>query len=191
MTHFLLKYYRVILVCVVIALCVGFAEYLNGRSLLGPDGMFGLWEGNIYSNEQSQRFADPYSFTHVLHGFLFYALLWLVARKLPVRYRLVGAVILEGLWELLENSSFIINRYRAETIAIGYVGDSILNSLSDIVMMVSGFIVAWRLRVWQAVIIFFIIETLLLLWIRDNLILNMIMLVYPIEAIKSWQSLSV
>ena len=182
------RYYKYILIIVVIMSAVGAIEYYSGRSFLGPDGMFGLWEGNIYSNEQSQRVFDPYSLTHILHGFGFYALLWLLVRKLPVRYRLVGAVILEGLWELLENSSFIINRYRAETIAIGYVGDSILNSLSDIVMMVTGFILAWRLKVWQTIVIFFAIETVLLFWIRDNLILNIIMLVYPVDAIKDWQS---
>lgn len=169
--------------------CVGTLEYFNGRSLLGPDGIFGLWEGDIYSNEQSQRLFDPYSFTHFLHGFGFYALLWLLVRKLPVRYRLVGAVILEGLWELLENSSFIINRYRAETIAIGYIGDSILNSLSDIVMMVIGFLTASRLKAWQSIVIFVAIEISLLFWIRDNLTLNIIMLIYPSEIIKNWQKM--
>lgn len=187
--NLIIRYYRIIFICVVSMLCVGMFEYFNGRSLLGSDGMFGLWEGDIYSNEQSQRLFDPYSFTHFLHGFLLYALMWLVSRKLPTKYRLVGAVILEGLWELLENSSFIINRYRAETIAIGYVGDSILNSLSDIVMMVIGFLTASRLKVWQSIVIFVAIEIFLLFWIRDNLILNVIMLIYPSEAIKNWQKM--
>jgi len=127
-------------------------EFWMGRSPLGPDGRFGLWEGNIWSNECSQRLADPYSFSHVTHGILFCGFLWLVARKLPLRHRYLAALLLEAGWELLENSPLIINRYREATIALGYVGDSIMNSLSDIIMMSLGFLFASRVRPWVSVL---------------------------------------
>src|SRR4051812_39741549 len=105
-------------------------ELFMGRSFCGPDGRLGLWEGNIWSSENSQRFADPYSFSHIIHGMLFYGILYLIARTLPVRRRLVIATMIEASWELLENSPLIINRYREATIALGYVGDSVFNSMS-------------------------------------------------------------
>jgi hypothetical protein len=179
---------------VVVASCLGISaiaaivELAMGRSWLGPDGRFGFWEGNIWSSEQSQRFADPYSFTHVVHGFLFYGLLWLAARRLPIRHRLVAAVVVEAAWEILENSPIVIDRYRAVTIALGYVGDSVLNSLSDVLMMAIGFVLAWRLERWASVAAVVAIEVGLLFWVRDNLTLNVLMLVHPIEAVRAWQS---
>jgi uncharacterized protein DUF2585 len=158
-----------------------------GRSLLGPDGRFGLWEGNIWSSEQSQRFADPYSFSHIVHGLLFYGLLWLAARRLPVRQRFMIAFLLEAGWEILENSPIVINRYRAVTIALGYEGDSVLNSSSDILMMSLGFLLASRARVWVSVALVVVLEVGCLIWVRDNLTLNIIMLIHPIGAIKAWQ----
>src|SRR5690349_20584417 len=110
-----------------------------GRRLLGPDGRFGWWEGNIWSGEQSQRVADPYSLTHIEHGLLYYAVLWLVAGRASRSSRFLAAVALEAGWEILENSPIIIDRYRAATISLGYVGDSVLNSLSDVLMMMIGF----------------------------------------------------
>ena len=158
-----------------------------GRSLLGPDGRFGLWEGNIWSSENSQRVADPYSFSHIVHGILFYAAFWLVAGKVPVRFRLLMAQLLEAGWELLENSPFIINRYREATISLGYVGDSVLNSLSDILMMTLGFLFAWRVKPWVSVAAVVAMEIGCALWVRDNLTLNIIMLIHPVDAIKHWQ----
>ena len=162
-------------------------ELWMGRSPLGPDGKFGLWEGDIWSSENSQRFADPYSFSHLVHGMLFYGFLWLVARKLPVRYRLLIALAVEAGWELLENSPLIINRYREATIALGYTGDSVLNSLSDILMMTFGFLFAFRMRPRVTVAVIIAMEVGCVLWVRDNLTLNIIMLVHPMEAIKTWQ----
>ena len=162
-------------------------ELWMGRSLLGPDGKFGLWEGNIWSNENSQRFADPYSFSHMVHGVLFYAALWLVARKLPVRHRLLIALALEAGWEILENSPFIINRYREATISLGYVGDSVLNSLSDILMMTLGFLFAARVKPKVTLAVILVMEIGCALWVRDNLTLNIIMLIHPVDAIKHWQ----
>ena len=159
-----------------------------GRLLVGPDGHFGWWEGNIWSQEQSQRFADPYSFTHIEHGLLFYALLWLVARWTKPGTRFAVAVALEGSWEILENSPIIIDRYRAVTISLGYVGDSVVNSVSDVIMMAVGFGIAWRAPVWMSLAFVVIAELALLFWVRDNLALNILMLVHPIDAIRAWQS---
>jgi predicted DCC family thiol-disulfide oxidoreductase YuxK len=162
-------------------------ELWMGRLPFGPDGKFGWWEGNIWSSENSQRFADPYSFSHLVHGILFYAGLWLVARKLPVRYRLLLALLLEASWEILENSPLIINRYREATISLGYTGDSVLNSLSDILMMTLGFLFASRVRPRMGVLAVLVMEIGCALCIRDNLTLNIIMLIHPVDAIKAWQ----
>lgn len=172
--------------CVI--LIIACIEWGMGRLPLGPDGKFGWWDGNIFGSENSQRVADAYSFTHIIHGLVFYALLWVVARRLPVKYRFFAALIIEGAWEILENSSLIINRYREATISQGYFGDSILNSCIDVVMMSIGFLMAYRLRPWLSVLLVVCIELILLLWIRDNLSINLIMLIHPIDALKTWQS---
>ena len=162
-------------------------ELWMGRSPLGPDGKFGWWDGDIWSSENSQRLADPYSFSHIVHGILFYAALCLLARKLPVRQRLLIALVFEAGWEMLENSPFIINRYREATISLGYVGDSVLNSLSDILMMTIGFLFAFRVPWRVSVAAVIIMEIGCALWVRDNLTLNIIMLIHPFDAIKHWQ----
>ena len=158
-----------------------------GRLPLGPDGRFGWWEGDIWSAAQSQRFADPYSITHVLHGLLFYALLWMVARRSRVSTRFFAAIVIEAAWEVLENSPIIIDRYRAVTISLGYVGDSVLNSVSDVIMMAAGFVLASRLPVWTSVALVVAAELALLLWVRDYLTLNILMLIHPVDAIRTWQ----
>jgi len=163
-------------------------EYGFGRSPLGPDGRFGWWDNNIWGSENSQRVADVYSFSHVIHGMLFYGGLWLFARELPVRYRFLIALLLEAGWELLENSPIIINRYREATIAQGYVGDSILNSSCDVLMAVLGFWLANRLKLWVTIALILVMEIGCLLWVRDNLTLNILMLIHPFETIKVWQA---
>ena len=168
-----------------LAACI---ELWMGRPLLGPDGKFGWWEGNIWSSENSQRLVDAYSFSHIIHGILFYAFLWLVARKTSLSCRFLTAAFLEAFWEVLENSPLIINRYREVTISLGYVGDSVLNSCSDILMMALGFWFAYRARLWTSIALVFVLEVGCLLWVRDNLTLNLIMLIHPIDAIKAWQS---
>ena len=170
-----------------VLLLTGGIELSMGRSPLGPDGRFGLWEGDIWSSECSQRLADPYTFSHVGHGILFFGLLCLFARKTTVRSRLIVAVLMEAGWEVLENSPLIINRYRETTIALGYVGDSIMNSLSDIGMMCLGFLFASWARPWVSVAVMIAMEIGCALWVRDNLILNIIMLFHPVAAIKAWQ----
>jgi hypothetical protein len=163
-------------------------ELFCGRSPLGPDGRFGWWSGDIWSNENSQRVADAYSFSHMIHGMLFYGFLWLIARRAPLKVRFLVALLIEAGWELLENSPLIINRYRAETIAQGYVGDSVLNSVSDVGMMALGFLIARVSRLWLVVVLVVSMELGCLWWVRDNLTLNVIMLVHPVPAIKTWQS---
>src|SRR5450631_3872489 len=177
---------NVLLVFLAVLALTGGIELWMGRSLLGPDGKFGFWEGNIWSSENSQRLADPYSFSHLVHGMLFYAGLWLVARKLPVHQRLLLALGLEAGWEILENSPIIINRYRAATISLGYDGDSVLNSMSDILMMMLGFLFARCAKPWLTIAAVIAMEAGCALCIRDNLTLNIIMLIHPIDAIKHW-----
>ncbi len=176
-----------LLLAVGVIVATALTEWGMGRSVFGPDGQFGLWEGDTWSAGCSQRVADAYAFSHIIHGMLFYGLLWLVARRLPVSARYLIAVVLEAGWELLENSPIIINRYREATMALGYAGDSILNSTSDILMMSLGFLLAWRLRPALTIALVLAMEIGCLFWIRDNLTLNVIMLVHPVEAIKRWQ----
>jgi hypothetical protein len=158
-----------------------------GRLPLGPDGRFGWLERDIWSQEQSQRVVDPYSLTHVVHGLLFYAGLWMVARRLRGDRRFLWAVAIESAWEMLENSPIIIDRYRAVTISLGYVGDSVLNSVSDVLMMALGYWIAARARPWVSVAVVVVLELGMALWVRDNLTLNLIMLIHPIDAIRDWQ----
>ena len=181
------RHRRLVLAAFAVFAVTAAAEFRMGRLPFGPDGRMGLWEGNIWSSEQSQRFADPYTFSHMVHGMLFYALLWLVARKRPVAERFVWALALEGGWEILENSPIIINRYREATIALGYTGDSVFNSLSDIVFAGLGFLLAWRAKVWVTILVILAFEVGTALWVRDNLTLNIIMLIHPVDAIKAWQ----
>lgn len=163
-------------------------ELWNGRLLFCQCGTIRFWAGDIWSNQASQQFTDPYSFTHILHGAIFYALIWSVAgRRLPLGVRFLAAVMLECGWEVLENSSFIINRYRADTVSLGYYGDSVLNSMGDICSMMAGFALAYKLPVRATVIGAVLLDLALLFWIRDSLALNVIMLIHPIAAIKAWQ----
>ncbi|HRU69775.1 MAG TPA: DUF2585 family protein [Kiritimatiellia bacterium] len=180
------RFALVSLLCVCAALAG--IELLNGRPTLGPDGRFGWWDGDIWSSENSQRVADTYSFSHIIHGMLFYGFLWLAARQLPLKYRFLIALLIEAGWELLENSPLIINRYRAATIAQGYEGDSVLNSVCDVGMMAVGFLIARLSRMWLVVALIVVMELGCLWWVRDNLTLNVIMLVSPAPAIKAWQS---
>jgi hypothetical protein len=134
--------------------------------------------------------ADWYSLSHIVHGLLFYAALWLVARRLEVGGRFVIALFLEASWEVIENTPMVIDRYRATTAALGYTGDSVLNSLSDILMMALGFLLARKLPLWAAVALLVALEILPLFVIRDNLTLNIIALIAPNHAIQAWQAAS-
>ncbi|MCK6625002.1 MAG: DUF2585 family protein [Anaerolineae bacterium] len=159
----------------------------QGRLWMCDCGYIWLWSGDVWSSDNSQHWFDPYSFTHALHGFIFY---WLLAWGLPrlaLSWQLCLALFIEALWEIFENSAFVINRYREATAALGYQGDTVINSLGDIIACGIGFAIAWRLGFRRSLALFVITELVLLFWIRDNLTLNIIMLLYPIEAIKAWQ----
>jgi hypothetical protein len=159
-----------------------------GRNPICACGSVDLWVGTRDSPKTSQMLADWYSLSHVVHGLLFYALLWLVARRWRVEWRFVMALVIESSWEVLENTPMVIDRYRATTAAIGYTGDSVINSLSDIAMMVLGFIAARKLPVWAAALLLLVLEVIPLFAIRDNLTLNVWALIAPSQAVQAWQS---
>ena len=146
-----------------------------------------LWTADAWGPENSQQFTDPYTFTHITHGVILYLLLWVAAREQPRGARAILAVALESAWEVLENTDMVINRYRAATMALGYYGDSVLNSMGDILACALGFTLAARLPKRVTVGMVVALELVLTVWIRDSLLLNIVMLVYPIEAVRTWQ----
>jgi hypothetical protein len=132
--------------------------------------------------------ADWYSLSHIVHGLLFYAALWLVGRRWPVEWRFLAAILIEAAWEVIENTPFVIDRYRTATAALGYSGDSVINSMSDILMMALGFLIARRLPWWASVLLVLVLELIPLYVIRDNLTLNVWMLLAPSDALRAWQA---
>src|SRR3990172_731286 len=165
------------------------ALYLIGHPLICKCGYLKLWHFDVMSAENSQHLFDWYTPSHIIHGFLFYWLLWLASRWVPLSFgmRLVLAVAIEASWEVVENTHFVINHYREMTISLDYYGDSVINSVSDVLFMVLGFFLAARLPVWLTVVIVIALEVFIGAMIRDNLTLNVLMFLWPLDSMLHWQ----
>ena len=160
---------------------------VQGRLLVCACGYFEIWTSDTCSSNNSQQLFDPYSLTHVLHGFIFFWLIALFFRRTAPGWQLWLALLLESAWEVFENSSFVIERYRTATAALGYTGDTAVNSIGDLACAMIGFWIARRVGIRGSIILFLLLELVLILWIHDSLLLQMLMLIRPVEAIKSWQ----
>lgn len=170
-----------------VIIATGAILYSMGHPLICKCGDVKLWHFDVVSSENSQHIFDWYTLSHVIHGFLFYGVLWLLAPRLSFGTRLILAVGIEATWEVVENTEFVINHYREVTISLDYYGDSVLNSVSDILFMIGGFCLAAWLPVWITVLLAIALELFVGMMIRDGLALNVIMLLWPLDSIAQWQ----
>lgn len=180
------QFWAVVFVTLLVAQAV--TLYLMGRVPICECGYIKLFERGVNTPGNSQHVGDWYTPSHIIHGFLFYLLTWAVMRGTSSGARLSLAAVIEIAWEILENSPVIIDRYRSETMAVGYTGDSVLNSVMDTVFMALGFLFAARAPVWLTIVVAIILELFTGWLIRDNLALNVLMLAWPVEAVKVWQA---
>ena len=179
---------RALILSIAILVAAAAALLAMGRNPICTCGTVDLWVGTRDSPKTSQMLADWYSLSHIVHGLLFYAALWLVARRWPAEWRFVAALLVEASWEVTENTPMVIDRYRETTAALGYSGDSVINSLSDITMMCVGFFIARKLPVWASIALLILLEVVPLFVIRDNLTLNIWNLLSPNPAVAAWQA---
>ena len=179
---------RGIVVSILVAAATAAVLLLMGRVPIAESGVVKLWHGAVQSSENSQHLSDWYTPSHVLHGLLFYGATHLLMRRWGLGWRLVMATMVEAAWEIVENTDAVIGRYREATIALDYFGDSVVNSLADIAAMWAGFALARVLPVWASVALFVVAEAVVIYFIRDGLLLNVLMLVWPLDAVRQWQS---
>jgi hypothetical protein len=181
---------RLVPILITLGIIILTAAYLLwiGREPWCKCGFVKLWHGQVVSAENSQHISDWYTPSHVIHGFLFFGALWLVAGKLSFGWRLAIATLVECAWEIIENSDAIIERYRAVTISLDYFGDSVLNTVCDVLAMVLGFWLASKLPVWATVALIILFEGLTMWIIRDGLALNVLMLIWPLDSVAQWQA---
>lgn len=162
--------------------------YTQGRIWWCKLGDYSPWVSQAWSRHTSQHLFDPYTFTHILHGVAFFWIIDLIFKKQTFAWKLFIAILVESAWEVLENSRYIIEKYRENTASLDYFGDSIFNSIGDVIACATGFYIAYKLKFRRSLIFFIATEIILLILIRDGLLLNILMLIYPIEAIKQWQT---
>lgn len=164
-----------------------FQLFYQGRIWWCKQGDYGLWSSAVLSSHNSQHLFDPYTFTHLLHGVLFFWIMSLIFPKMSGMWRLFAAVAAECGWEALENTNAVIEHYRTVTISLDYYGDSVANSLGDVFACSVGFIVAQKIKLWWSFGVFILTELILIFWIHDSLLLNIVMLVFPLDSVKNWQ----
>lgn len=178
---------QIVTACVIVLLMIVLLR-AQGRLFICACGEVQIWTSDTCSSNNSQHLLDPYSFTHVLHGVMFFWLITLLFRRMARGRQVLLALLLEAVWEVIENSSFIIDRYRTATAALGYQGDTVVNSIGDLLCALLGYLIARKLGVRRSLILFLLVELILILWIHDSLLLQILMLLRPIEAIKLWQA---